>query len=116
MENWAVQKLFPGLRGWLPSSVAQCLRDELHMPAQLNSLTTAGPAAQFRTAVAGGDRRPSMKVAGQVARITAAGRSSEQWDLVWRWSEWFDNGPAHRLLRNQAALVALVFGLRQVWS
>ena len=85
LERWAIQKLFPGPFRWLPPGVAQQLRDEFKMPCQMQSLTTTGPAAQFRVALAGGDHRRRIRLDELRVRLQRArGRAPASWDIDWR--------------------------------
>ena len=107
-EKLAIQRLFPGPAGRLPSSIAQCMQDELGMPMQMHSLTTAGPAAQLRAATIGGDRgqqlRPPAVAAAAAPLARRAGRDLDAWDVEWRWHAWFRHGPAQRLQQVQDTL------------
>ena len=85
LEKWAIQTLFPGPKDWLPAGVAQQLRDEFKMPYQLQSLTTSGPAAQLRVAIAGGDYRRRPRLEQLNARVEQAHRTTTAWDVEWRW-------------------------------
>jgi len=104
IEQWAVRRLFPGPRGWLPPAVAHSLRDELGLPSQLNTLETAGPAAQVRVAVSGGDHRRRLQLDGVVAALERARLTTNAVEVAWQWRSWFDNGPVQRLLATVRAL------------
>ncbi|CAK0856475.1 unnamed protein product [Prorocentrum cordatum] len=93
-EVLALQRLFPGPAGWLPSSIALCMQDELGMPTQLHSLTTAG----------GQQLRPPAVAAAAGPPARQAGQNLDAWDVEWRWAAWFRHGPAQRLLQAQEAL------------
>lgn len=104
LEKWAVQRMFPGPAGWLPPGVAQALRDQLRFPSQLQSLATAGPAAQLRVGARGGDFHRRLPLRQWETRLADARRASSAWDIIWRWDHWFRSGPVQRLLAARQGL------------
>jgi len=67
------------------------------MPSQLSTLEAAGPAAQLRVALAGGDHRRRLELDRIAASLERTRRASSAWDVAWRWRQWFSTGPVQRL-------------------